>query len=64
MGPLRILAVLMLFAILFFPGWLRRALAALAEGLNNFRGGPPPPMHPTPADDGVLLQRRSRKVGH
>jgi hypothetical protein len=61
---MHILAALLLLMIVFFPRWLRRALVELAEGLNKFRGGPPPPMHPTPANDGVLLQRRLRKVGN
>jgi hypothetical protein len=42
----------------------RSMLDALIEGINeiagNFRGGPPPPMHPSPADDGALLRKRSR----
>jgi hypothetical protein len=34
----------------------------LAEELQNiFRGGPPPPMHPSPADDSALLGRRRGK---
>jgi len=46
-------------AILFSQRGLREALI---EALNNFRGGPPTPMHPSPADDGRLLRRRSRKA--
>lgn len=46
--------------------WSRRwILDALIDGIdeiaNNFPGGPPTPMHPSPADDGKLLRRRSRK---
>jgi hypothetical protein len=40
----------------------RSMIDALIEALNNFRGGPPTPMHPSPADDGALLRRRARKV--
>ncbi len=39
----------------------------LIEGIddfwNNFRGGPPRPMHPSPVNDGALLRRRSWKSG-
>ena len=34
---------------------------AVIEAINNFRGGPPTAMHPSPADDGALLRRRSRQ---
>jgi hypothetical protein len=44
---------------LFFRRWM---LDALIEEVKNFRGGPPTPMHPSPADDGALLRRRSRKI--
>ena len=44
---------------LFFRRWM---LDALIEEINNFRGGPPTPMHPSPAGDGALLRRRSRKI--
>jgi hypothetical protein len=58
-----IVLVLILVAVvaLFFRRWM---LDALIEELNNFRGGPPTPMHPSPADDGALLRRRSRKIEH
>jgi hypothetical protein len=39
--------------------WL---LDAVIEAINNFRGGPPTAMHPSPADDGALLRKRSRKT--
>ena len=39
--------------------WL---LDALIEAINNFRGGPPTTMHPSPADDSALLRKRSRKT--
>ncbi len=47
-------------AVLFLR---RDLLEKLIEALNNFRGGPPTAMHPSPADDGRLLRRRARKVG-
>ena len=34
----------------------------LIEALNNFRGGPPTPMHPSPVNDAAFLGRRSRKI--
>jgi hypothetical protein len=51
-------------ATLFFKRWM---LDALIDGINeladNFRGGgPPTPMHPSPANDGALLRRRSRRT--
>jgi hypothetical protein len=61
------LFVLLLLALLLFG---RRPLPRLAEDINEgianfvdrFRGGgPPTPMHPSPANDGALLRRRSRK---
>jgi hypothetical protein len=51
--------VLMAVIALFFRRWM---LDALIEAINNFRGGPPTPMHPSPANDGALLRRRSRKT--
>jgi hypothetical protein len=39
--------------------WL---LDAVIEAINNFRGGPPTAMHPSPADDSALLRKRSRKT--
>jgi hypothetical protein len=36
---------------------------AINNLVNNLRGGPPPPMHPLPADDKVIvLRRRSAKA--
>ena len=40
----------------------RSVLDALIEAINNFRGGPPTPMHPSPANDAALLRKRARKV--
>ena len=36
----------------------RKFIDELIEALNNFRGGPPTPMHPSPANDAELLRRR------
>ncbi|MCU1234333.1 MAG: hypothetical protein JWP63_2300 [Candidatus Solibacter sp.] len=33
---------------------------ALIEAIQNFRGGPPTGMHPSPANDGALLRRRRK----
>ena len=43
---------------LFFQRWM---VDALIEAINNFRGGPPTPMHPSPSNDAALLRKRSRK---
>lgn len=62
MGQTNSVVLFLIFAALaalFFRRWM---LDALIEAINNFRGGPPTPMHPSPADDGALLRRRSRKV--
>jgi len=61
--PNYIVSLLILVAIVAVV--LRRSmLNALIDAINaiadNFRGGPPTPMHPSPADDGALLRRRSR----
>ena len=47
-----------LWVILCFQ---RRLLDALIEAIDNFRGGPPTAMHPSPSDDGALLRRKSRR---
>ena len=67
-GNILFLIAVALLALLFLhstrrqdPLVRRRMLDALIDALNNFRGGPPTPMHPSPADDGALLRRRSRK---
>ena len=57
---LLVLATLLGLIVFLFRRW--RLLDALIEELNNFRGGPRPPMHPLPADDGALLRRRSRAI--
>lgn len=45
-------------------GWKywREFAEAIREALDNFRGGPPTPMHPSPAADAVLLLRRRKKI--
>ena len=50
-----------LVALLVILCFQRRLLDALIEAINNFRGGPPTAMHPSPSDDGALLRRKSRK---
>jgi hypothetical protein len=49
--------------VLCFRRWM---LDALVEGINNFvnnfRGGPPTPMHPSPADDSAMLHKRRSKA--
>jgi len=40
-----------------------RVAEEIIEAIDKFRGGGPrTPMHPSPAGDGALLRRRSRKV--
>ena len=58
-----LLLILVAFlAILFFKRF-RWMLEAIIEAINNFpRGGPPTPMHPSPAGDDALLRRSSKKV--
>jgi hypothetical protein len=52
------------FAALAVHRELRQALIeALNDFRNNFRGGPPTPMHPSPAGDSALLRKRKRKAG-
>lgn len=34
----------------------------IADAINNFRGGPPTPRHPSPAADAVLLLKRRKKT--
>ena len=57
-GSIVFLIAVALLVILFFRRWM---LDALIEAIDNFRGGPPTPMHPSPADDGTLLRRPSKK---
>jgi hypothetical protein len=42
----------------------REVAEALTEGLRNFRGGGPrPPSHPLPGDDGFVVRRKRRRAG-
>jgi hypothetical protein len=53
---LALVAFAAILAILFFKRWM---LDALLEAIERFRGGgPPTPMHPSPAGDDALLRRR------
>jgi hypothetical protein len=56
-GSVVFLIAVAVFLIFFHRRWM---LDALIDAIHNFRGGPPTPMHPSPANDGVLLRRRSR----
>jgi hypothetical protein len=57
--PIIVFLICVALAALFFRRWM---LEALIDAINNFKGGgPPTPMHPSPADDGALLRRRRRK---
>jgi hypothetical protein len=58
-----ILFLAILVALLVILCSQRRLLDALIEAINNFRGGPPTAMHPSPSDDSALLRRKSRKSG-
>jgi|ERR1035437_846834 hypothetical protein len=63
MGPIggTVLFSAILVASLVILCFQRRLLDALIEALNNFRGGPPTAMHPSPSNDGALLRRKSWK---
>jgi hypothetical protein len=53
------LILLVIFVALLFQG---SVLEAILQAINNFRGGPPTPRHPLPADDGAILRRRRFRV--
>jgi hypothetical protein len=36
----------------------QRLVQAVIDAINNFRGGPPTAMHPSPSNDTALLLRR------
>jgi hypothetical protein len=57
---LKLLVVLGLLTLLL-PSMRNALVETLNEFVNNFRGGPPTPMHPSPADDAALLRRRRSK---
>jgi hypothetical protein len=49
-------------AILFWSKEAAQLMRMLQEAIDNFRGrGPRPPMHPMPANDAMLLNKRQRK---
>jgi hypothetical protein len=35
----------------------------IMEAIDNFRGGPPTPMHPSPAGDDALLRPSRKRAG-
>lgn len=52
-----------MFSALAVHRELREALIeALNDFRNNFRGGPPTPMHPSPAGDSAWVRKRTRKA--
>jgi hypothetical protein len=53
------LILVAIFVALLFQG---SVLEAILEAINNFRGGPPTPRHPLPADDGAILRRKRLRV--
>jgi hypothetical protein len=46
---------------LLLPSMRNALIEALNEFINHFRGGPPAPMHPSPANDAFLLRNRRGK---
>jgi hypothetical protein len=55
-----LLALVACVAILCFK---RQMVEALVEAIDRFRGGgPPTPMHPSPAGDDALLRIRSKRL--
>jgi len=55
------LILVAIFVALLFQG---SVLEALLEAINNFRGGPPTPRHPLPADDGAMLRRKRARTSN
>jgi hypothetical protein len=58
-----LLKLVTVFALLtlLLPSMRNALTEALNEFGNNFRGGPPTPMHPSPAIDAALLRKRGSK---
>ena len=58
-----LLKLVTVFALLtlLLPSMRNVLIEALNEFGDNFRGGPPTPMHPSPADDAGLLGKRRGK---
>ena len=58
--------ILALLCFLMAAIYLFRSADTIKEAIDNFanhfRGGPPTPMHPSSANDGPLLRKRSRKT--
>jgi hypothetical protein len=52
------LLIFVALVALFLRRWM---VDALIEAINNFRGGPPTPMHPSQSNDAALLRKRFRK---
>jgi len=64
MGQTNYIVSLVILLAIVALGARRSTRDALIDGINaiadQFRGGgPPTPMHPSPADDGALLRKRS-----
>jgi hypothetical protein len=58
-----LLLVLAALPALLFRRWMLDALIeAIDDIANNFRGGPPTAMHPSPANDAGLLRKRRRTI--
>jgi len=48
-----------IFVAFLFQG---SVLELILQAIKNFRGGPPTPRHPLPANDGAILRRRRLRV--
>ena len=55
--------VVLVGASLAFVCSQRKLLDALIEAIQNFRGLPPAPMHPSPSNDGALLRDGLERLG-
>jgi hypothetical protein len=53
------LVLVAMFVALLVQG---SVLEAILQAISNFRGGPPTPKHPLPADDSVILRRKRLRV--
>ena len=63
MGQTNSIVLLLILAAVIALSFRRWMVDALIEALNNFwGGGPPTPMHPSPANDAALLRKRARKT--
>jgi hypothetical protein len=58
-----LLKLVIVFALLtlLLPSMRNALIKAVNEFGDNYRGGPPTPMHPSPADDAALLRKRPCK---